>query len=182
MTPADTPAFRAALRRLEVAYGAGVDPARDPVYFDALKEFPLALVVAAADDLAYHHRTMTGRFPITHDLADRCREIRRTEIARAHPTRTACPEPDDHTPPMSKQEFSARLETLRKKLARVRPGARRHSSLTPLSQIADTLTHPHAIPGVDEDVLGRSREPGDDDLVLDDPGVHNHETKENEII
>jgi len=179
MTPSDTTAFRTALRRLETAYGAGVDPARDPVYFDAVKDFPLALVVAAANDLACHHRTTTGRFPITHDWADRCREIHRTELARQEPWRTSCPEPHDDTPPMSKQEFFARLDTLRKKLARAHPGARRHATLTPLSQIANSLTNPYVIPVPEEPAfpahdgsLPRPREPGDDDLSQDETTVH----------
>ncbi len=169
MTPADTPAFRAALRRLETAFGCPVDDARDPVFFDALANFPITTVMTAARDLE-RQPPPSRRMPTTHDWRDRCHDIRHAE-AHAHPTRTSCPEPHDDTPPMSKQEFFARLETLRKKLARVHPaGARRHSSLIPLSQIAGSLTHPHAIPA--DAAPPRSREPGDDDLPLDETPVH----------
>ncbi len=183
MTPADTPAFRAALRRLETAYGAGVDPARDPVFFDALEAYPITAVIAAARDLE-RRRPPSGRMPTTHDWADRCSEIRRGELAQ-HPTHTSCPPPhDDDTPPMTQAEFVARLDTLRKKLARIRPGARPHSSLIPLSQIADGLTHPRtAIATMDNRCfdltpdpaaarpLPSPREPGDDDLPFDDTPV-----------
>lgn len=168
MTADDTRAFRAALRRLEIAYGCPVDSARDPVYFDALEHYPIATVVSAANDLANRHRTASGRFPITHDWIDRCREFIRATEARQQPMRTSRPEPDDDTPPITKAEFWARIDTLRKKCARVRPGAHRHSSLTPLSQIADSLTHPHALPATE---LSRAREPGEDDLPLEETPV-----------
>ena len=179
MTPADTTAFRAALRRLETAFGCPVDDARDPVFFDALANFPITTVITAARNLE-REPPPSRRMPTTHDWADRCREVHRAHLARAGTRPPARAWPDDDTPPMSQAEFLARLDTLRKKLARVRPGAHRHSSLIPLSQIADSLTHPRAIPDAsavpgaripscaDAEPSARPREPGDDDLPLDD--------------
>ncbi len=159
MTPTDTPAFRAALRRLETAYGAGVDPARDPVFFDALEPYPITIVLSAARDLE-RRPPPSRRFPTTHDWCDRARELRAGHATTPRPPDLIL---DADDPPMSASAFRAALETLRKKLSVRHATMRRHSTPTAVSQIAQSLTHPHAVP--------HAREPSDDDLPDSPPAI-----------
>jgi hypothetical protein len=101
MTDQDKPAFAQAFNRLAVGLrlpASEVDPAMQQIYFDALKDLPIAAVDAAVVPL---QRTAGYGFPRTsewHGVAQQCRieqTLKALPPAREEPWHSECPHCDD---------------------------------------------------------------------------------------
>jgi hypothetical protein len=101
VTEQDKPAFAQAFNRLAVALrlpAVEVDPAMQQIYFDALKDLPIAAVVGAVSGLS---KTAGYGFPRTsewYSVAERCRvelTLKALPASREEPWHHECPHCED---------------------------------------------------------------------------------------